>query len=243
MNALALLVCSVALAAGQQPAASPQRLFETLDGVYKISANEKYRSEQGGVWLVDAWIDRAPFEQWKYAYQLRVVPVPQQPDCFLVGYVKTGVNGNEARPPIDCYFCALIDLRRGVTIPMSHPRERVESPPLGEAEIAARDQWLLRLNDRFCRYFVESPNERERVRTSTMNLQDPDATVTCIPVKEDGPNFKISYRFTIAVDKNRFEMEMTSGVSRLLMTDLATPAVDYFAAQAKDVSQTEKEVK
>ncbi|MCC9607114.1 hypothetical protein LOC68_14465 [Blastopirellula sp. JC732] len=152
MNAIALVLCTVALGAGaRETIPTPRALFEVINNSYAIDKFEQIEFSEDGVTLNAC--NREGDENARPAkenptpvkvqsqgnvsgyvfgeYQLKIVTVPGTPNFLLAGYESTSddpyfdrSSGTETRFLRHC-FCVLIDTDRNIVVPLDDPSQRL----------------------------------------------------------------------------------------------------------------------
>ncbi|TWT32779.1 hypothetical protein [Blastopirellula retiformator] len=262
MNAFALILCSVV--AGADPAVSitsPQQVFDLQSRLYQLDKSPHFVVSEDRTLLQTPLMGYEypanPRTTWKFdgKYDLRIVPCPDTPGCFLAGFVQrespvesqeVNENGFGSQEGFgrrsramghqrDHHFAIYVDAANNILLDLE--RNNLISH-LTDEEVGTVKANLAKIAQPYVDQLKDNPQD-PFIASYITSLQDefivtPPVEIECdlIPLPDSGPKLKMSFRLTagerkVGIGKHYY-------IANLLTTRLAIPASRYFAAETQE---------
>lgn len=257
MHTAALLICSMLVGADPEISiTSPQQVFDLQSRLYQLEKSPHFVVSEDRAVLQSPRMSYEypadPRTSWELEgkYDLRIVPCPDTPGCFIAGFVQrespvqsqevtengfsrqegfgrqSRVMGRQREHHFAIYVDAannvLLDLEQNNLI--SHlTDEEVETVKANLAKIAQPyvDQLKDNPHDPFIASYITSLQDEFIV--------PPPVEIECdlIPLPDQGP--KLNMRFRLTAGERKVAIGKYYYIADLLTTSLAIPAERYFA--------------
>ncbi|PQO39957.1 hypothetical protein [Blastopirellula marina] len=250
MNAAVLCLCAVIAGAdARETITSPEALYALHDRLFEISGNRNITVIGDGA----AVVSQQGGSSFEPKYQLMVVPCPGSPGCFVSGYVRSdrlpdaqgrvdwnsGGGFGRNRPSSGAViFPIYVDLERNVLLDLERHKLILALTPEETAAVTAN---VRKIVETYVDRLVDDP-ANERLAGQVRWLRDefvvpPPVKIACEITHYENSPAAVKLQVTLSAGERKTSFEAPLHVKELLISSLAVPAEQYFAAGKAEESK------